>query len=304
LSSVKEIGAAPGASQTLVSAVAVTAIDQSTLLVLDNNRGEVLKVGLQMPGGLTISPLSLASRLSYPFMIRRLGDLIYISDNEGIHIFGPTGTLQQSVVSFYTVYDFVPVRADQIALNPVVRDGAGPLVAMIDATGRKVTAWGQQESGQLGSVRAKANLAACGSTLVLAMVHDPIVYILSDPYTTAVEVQLDFPAEDRLRQMESEAELVNPVPGVYRLPTFLAGVACVHQSVFVALDLPRLCVYEIDLAGRVIRRYLAKDGSPGRHFWRLSALEHETEVRLFSIAADPDGSRKIVESRLPRVTLE
>lgn len=159
------------------------------------------------------------------------------------------------------------------------------------------------EDSRSGAARSAAfsvgpeaeRIAACGSHLVAASVHQRRVVVMAESFAEVARFVLPFPEEDALTQLERRTDLVNPSPGVARLPTYIGGVACAGEHIFVLLDLPQACVYQVDLQGVIVGVYGGGTRVLGRHYWRLSVVLREGEVWLYTIATDADGSRGVAE---------
>lgn len=262
-------------------------------LILDNNSGRVFS-----SLGVALREVPLEQRLTFPSMIRADGSAFYVSDNEGLRTFDHSGKPTHHLRPFLAIHDFVLVESGAIAVNPRMRTDDAPIVALLEPPSGAITArWGRNGAGLIEQAKRSAHLASCGARIIAGLAHEPTIHVFTSDLRPEAVVDVPFPRKDALMALSADDDLTRPAAGVTALPTFIGGVACVDNTLFVLLDLPRLHVLEYDLPNTLRAVHHADMERPNRHFRRLNAAAGPFgSVRLITIAEDPDGTRSVVEA--------
>lgn len=268
--------------------------DHSTLFAVDRTRGRVLK--FERGRGDDERADFVGDPLEYPFRARRLANQLFVSDNRGISIIdAANGGLIRYTRSFYAVHDLAPISTDAIAINPVIRGDGGPIIVIVDGHGKTVRTWGQRQAGPQGVLRNNAHVVSCGDVLAVALIHEPTLFLLSATLERAIKVAIPFPRAEELIELGQRTDLTNPTSGFVWLPTFLGGLACSRQSLFVLLDLPAPRVHQIDTKGNIVATFTGAEFESGRHFSRLAVIERERGPAFYALSREEGAAPTIVE---------
>ena len=274
--------------------IAVTAAADGALRIVDNIGGRLFEANSS-----ALREVPLAAALLFPSMIRRERNLVYIADENGLGIY-EGDVMRRRVRSFISAYDFVPLGDGLVALSPISREDGAPWVILVDEkTGRVTASWGLPSAGAVGALRRTVRLARCGDRLVLGMSYAPTLHVLSPTLQLERTIDVPFPATAALEQLASDPALVRPSPEVVALPTYIAGVACSADALFVLLDLPSMRLLEYDREWTLRRTWVGATLDPRRHYHQLAVDGELGGYRLLTIAEDPVVGRSILEVFLP-----
>jgi len=271
------------------------------IYVSDNNGHSIF---YSPPDGSTAVPLRQqegVGRLSFPNTIYLRKGQIFVTDNDGLKIYGQDGSFRQLIRTYYGVFSFVVSDDDRIYANAYLNapKDSDPLIVEMDGKGRKLRGLGRRLNlpGYNGAAD-HAYLATTGNLLFAALKHRPALQMFDRRGGTLInEVKIDHAIFERL-----PGELSGTDAGKTALPRYIAGVSLADDSVFVLLHLPRLEIVEFNLQGGERARYYCDDLPTIANYFGFAARSG-ADGYVFTVGVqDPRWLPSIVEVRSTKPT--
>lgn len=198
-------------------------------------------------------------KLLFPTTVREHGGNLFVSDNEGIKVFGRDGKFQRLLRTYYGIFDFVVARDGSIYASVTYNapKDSDPLIVKLDATGKRVGDLGRRRTvPQYRGLDERVYLHLTDELLIAAYKHRPVVqvYNLSDG-ALAREFNVSHPAFAPLDEIYNKGVAAGSSSTKTFIPRYIAGVSASGGRLFVLLHLPRPEIVELDLQGRETNRY-------------------------------------------------
>jgi len=276
-----------GSNGPFVYPVSLAASNDSGVYVSDNNAHAIL---FQPPdAGSATAPVHTqgGSRLVWPNTIQIWRNSLFISDNEGIKVFGRDGSFQRLMKTYYGINNFTIGIDGKIYINPRFRNqkSSNPLIVQVDSQGTRIQAFGDRvDNSNHGDLDDQAYLCASPDVIVAVFKHRPIVYVYNLKGKLLRQFSLNHPVFGSLAALTANESFIHPEPNKFRLPLYVAGARLVGNRLLVLLHLPDPEIVELNLKGEELNRYKANGSfsSTGYrgfdahrsgdtyHFWVLS----------------------------------
>lgn len=271
-------------------------IGAGVAVILENNSGRLF-----IKEGRRVRELPLNHRLVFPAAVRADDVGFQVSDNEGLASFDYSGERRSLLRPFLSIRDFIFLSSLEVVVNPIIREGDSPIVALINARdGTIQRTWGERRPMLVPGVKP-AHLASCGDRIFVGLEQEPVVVVLNRELNVEAEIKLPFPQKTELIELARDERMVNPAPGVVTAPTFVAGVACTDaSSFFILLDLPWLAILEYGSDNRLVAVHYADRMRSQRHYRGLNAVRDSDQIRFMTIAEDGPGPRAVVQATVVR----
>lgn len=193
-------------------------------------------------------------KLHFPNTIYLRKGEIFVTDNDGIKIYGQEGSFQRLIRTYYGLFNFVVSDDNRIYANVYLKEprDSDPLIVEMDGEGRKLRGFGRRLNlPGYNSAADHAYLVTSGNHLLAAFKHRPILQVFDRQAGTLInEVKIDHKIFDGLARESAGTDA-----GRKSLPRYVAGMSVVGNSVFVLLHLPRVEIVEFDLQGKERARY-------------------------------------------------
>jgi hypothetical protein len=246
-------------------------ISQDTnLYLVDNKSSSIFKVSSDFQRfeqfvKKDVNGLSLQS----PFQIKELNNSLYISDNEGLKIFNKNGNLEKTIKPYFGITEFAIENNGQYLVNrsPYEVQDDSPLILKLDSNGKKIDTIGKISSIQYNGIENQVFLETSELFTIVAYKYKPLIEI----YDTKTKERLksfNIKASifDELVALKQNNEFVNPEPGQYKIPKFIAGSKVFKDKLYLLLHLPYPEIIEFTLNGEEIQRYRSKEVRANDYF--------------------------------------
>lgn len=226
------------------------------LYIVDNNGGKLFKV---TPDFLSITELGI-NQLSYPTMIREARNELHVYDNYGINIIRKDGQLIRIVKSYLKIEDFdiIDEKTYIVSLAELKRDIDPNFVALIDWSGKRIDSMGEIHSFEYPNIENRAFLHIQDGKVYVCYKFDPLFEIY-DLRSKALLHSFNINASifPRLVELKQDKKFVNPEPGIFKIPRFVAGFRIVQDKIFILLHTPNPEIVEFTLDGKEVRRFIS-----------------------------------------------
>ncbi len=251
----------------LKSAIAISrptsfAIDaDGTIFLNDNYNGKLLKLSSDFN---SISDVS-SVKLSRPLLVKTSEGRVFVYDESGINIFDTDGQIVETIKPFLRIEDIAVVSKDRyiVTLSEIKADVDPNHIAILDSQGKRNASFGtaaQTRSVKYPQIENKAYLEVRGEKVFVCYKYEPVCEIYefgSMNLITSFRISdVSFPA---LFELKKDSSFVNPEPGKFRVPKFVAGFKVYEKQIFVLLDTPSPEIVEFDLLGKEVNRYVTSD---------------------------------------------
>lgn len=269
---------------------------QSLSLALDSGGGRYItdnnahSIHYSPAGSDSIGVLRLQgadAKLEWPVVIRALGNLLFVSDNQGIKMFSDEGRFLRLLRVYYQINNFAVDVDRTIYLNPHFRgqNSSDPLIVHLDKSGKRIGEFGARANRKdhLG-LDDVIYLTVSERYVVAAFKHQPRVQIYDKAGKLINDTVINHPASEELAALSEDKSFVRPAPSSYRLPVYIAGVATAGGRILALLDMPVPEIVEIDFGGKEVKRYRGR-----REFHSYRGFDcqlREGKYRFWVLSAD------------------
>ncbi|MEQ1603908.1 MAG: hypothetical protein ABL999_03490 [Pyrinomonadaceae bacterium] len=230
----------------------------NNLYISDNKNGGLYKIS---PDFEVIAELG-DNQLLYPTRIREAKDNLFVYDNNGINIFDKDGQLIRTVKSYLKIEDFdLEDEKSFIASLAEPKPDIDPnVVALIDSSGKRVGSMGKTHSFDYPEVEERAFVDIQDSEVYVCYKFDPLFEIY-DLKSKALLQSFNIGASifPRLIELKQDKKFINPEPGSYKIPKFVAGIRVVSKKIFVLLHTPNPQIVEFTQGGTEVGRYISSE---------------------------------------------
>ena len=262
----KQVETGAGDVDSFVYPVSLCLSNKNVMYISDNNAHSIRfrERDSETLGTLPKNPGTHGS-LVWPNAIHYWGDSLFVSDDEGIKIFGADGSFQKLLRTYYLIKEFTIAGDGTVYINPAFRDSAAskPLIVGLNRHGTKVKEFGKRVHDQsFMGLDDQAFLSTSGSSLFAVFKHRPVINIYRSNGELYRTLSINHPIFSALKSLSTDRSFTHPVPNKFRLPIFVAGATLIGERLFVLLHLPVPEIVEFDLEGQETGRYRADTSSP------------------------------------------
>jgi len=297
----RQIVSDQSASQLFVYPVSITVVPDRSVYVSDNN-AHLIRVWAPDSNSVATLPTPQGKEaLQWPNAIRHSNDSLFVSDDQGIKMFGRDGSLQRILKSYYAFHDFVASSTGTFYINPRFRTEkkTNPLIVELTGDGTKVRGFGDRfNHTEVAGLDDEVYLAASPGFVVAVYKHLPLIHFYDHNGKLIKEISLEHPVFSSLKALAEDRAFVHPGASRFRLPTYVAGASVVGDHIFILLHLPQPEIVEFTLEGKEVNRYRgslsplatiyrgfdAQLVAQTPHFWVLAGDEKVLTLTEFSAA--------------------
>lgn len=271
----------------------LAASDDGDLYISDNN-GDAIYHATSTLEVLNKLPAQ-DGHLAYPNTIQVRQNEIFISDNDGIKVFGRDGSFQRLLRIYYTVFDFALDSAGNIFANPIFSapKESDSLVVNLNKDGMRVGSFGKRlNRTEHDGLEDRTYISTADDMVIAAFRHRPCFQIYNSKTGELLrEIDVMHPAFPELTKLAEDTKFVNPKPGVVRLPVYISGVDITASRIYVLLCLPQPEIVEFSIQGQELARYRAKSSVSAFSYFgfraRSAANAHRFTLGIMNPYHDP-----------------
>jgi hypothetical protein len=256
--------------------------------VSDNSDGKLFRIA---PDFTSIDELGDLD-LKYPTTIRENKDKLFVYDNNGINIVRKDGQLIGTVKSFLKIEDFDLVNENSylVGLAEPKPEVDVNLVALLDSSGKQIDSIGKAHFLSYPQIENRAFVQIEGGQAYLCYKFAPLCEIYDLKSKTLVRsFDISSSIFPRLVELKEDKQFVNPEPGKYKLPKFVAGIRIIRDRIFVLLHTPNPEIVEFTQSGEEVGRYISSETEALDYFGFDVRLTKET--KQFFVGAIDYSSR-------------
>lgn len=165
---------------------------------------------------------------------------------------------------------------------------------MLDSSGKRVDSIGKTHSFDFPEIENKAFVEIKDGKIFVCYKFNPLLEIYDLKSKTLLH-SFNFSSSifPDLIELKRDKKFINPEPGRYLMPKFVAGVSVVGSSVFVLLHTPNPQIIEFTEAGKEIGRYIASETEALDYFGFSVRLTKDTK-QFFVGAIDYSNKPSLV----------
>lgn len=283
----KQIELGVGEVDSFVYPVSLCLSNKNVIYISDNNAHSI-RFRERDSGTLGTLPKNPGKHgsLVWPNAIHSWGDSLFVSDDEGIKIFGADGSFQRLLRTYYLIKEFTIAEDGTVYINPAFRDAAAskPLIVGLNRHGTKVREFGKRVHDQsLMGLDDQAFLSTSGSYLFVVFKHRPVINIYRSNGELHQTININHPIFSALGSLSTDRSFTHPVPNKFRLPTYVAGATLIGERLFVFLHLPVPEIIEFDLEGQETARYRADISAPITDYRGFDGQVVENDYQFWTI---------------------
>lgn len=230
----------------------------SNLYISDNKYGGLFKVSPEFE---SITELG-ENYLLNPTAIREANEKLFLYDNSGINVFQKDGRLIQTVKSYLRIEDFALLddKAYIASLAEVKTDIDANFVALIDSAGKRLGSMGKAHSFDYPEVEERAFIGIQDGQVYIVYKYEPLFEIYDLKSKALLQsIKINASIFPRLLELKQDKEFMNPEPGRYRIPKFVAGIRIFKDRIFILLHTPNPQIVEFTSDGKEVTRYLSSE---------------------------------------------
>ena len=243
--------------------VSLASSDDGSFYISDNNGHAVFYISSDLASVKKVSDKNGERQLQYPNTVQMQQDKLFVSDNDGIKVFTPDGSLQKTLRSFYAYFHFTVDSTESIFLNPILLNPkeTDPLIVKLDKEGSRISGFGQRLNRlDHNNLEDEAYLCEVSGKVIAAFKHRPLIQIYDGNTGELVhEFSVTHPIFDDLKKLGEDKDFIHPKEGVLLLPRYIGGVRATLDRIFVLLYLPQAEILELNFQGQEIARYRATE---------------------------------------------
>lgn len=237
--------------------------NDNNIYLVDNKNSAVFKVSADFQTfEQFIKSKNDSGFLEYPNQIKEFDNSIYINDNGGIRIVNKEGALQRTIQPQLGLNDFALKTGEEFLINPLysINDKELPLILKLDSQGKKSGTIGQMQPTEYHGLENNVLLVTADSTLIVGYKQLPLIELYDLTTNKLIKsIKVKEAIFDDLEHLKSNKALINPEPGKYRLPKYIAGLKLFKERIYVLLHLPYTEIIEFTLTGEIVQRYRSKE---------------------------------------------
>jgi hypothetical protein len=231
---------------------------------------------------------------------------IFISDNDGIKVFGRDGSFLELLRIYYSIFHFTVDAQGNIFANPsfIEPKESDPLIVSLDAKGMRVGGFGKRMNrADHDGLEDRVYLCAVDEMAIAAFKHRPRVQVYDRKTGELIrEFDVTHPMFPDLLKLAEDKQYVKPRPGVVRLPLYISGVEATPTRIYVLLSLPQPEIIEFSIRGQEIARYRAQLSPSVFSYFGFDVRSTES-ARQFTVGMFDQQRRPVLATFSPATNL-